>query len=305
MFLKPTEAVIAVSGRANAVARSHHPGSMQDATRSEAIPAAVRMTIMGANSTPHVDASDTLPARTNYVGTDASHWLTGVPSFASVKYEQIYPDIDLVYHARDGQLEYDFVVAPGADPHVIQLGFDGATGVEIDPHGDLVLRTAAGEIRKPRPLIYQEDGGHRRAVDGGYVVSGDGLVAFEVGPYDSTLPLVIDPVIAYSTFWGGTGNDDGRRIAVDIQGNVYVVGNTDSANFPATAGAAQTTPGGNSDVFVTKFSPTGAVIYSTYIGGTCDDFAGGIAVDAAGNAYVTGRHKNLLGRLGSARRVSW
>ena len=139
----------------------------------------------------------------------------------------------------------------------------------VDPRGDLVLRTAAGDIRKPRPLVYQDDGEHRRTVNGGYVLSGDGQVTFEVGPYDPMLPLVIDPVVAYSTFWGGTGNDGGRRIAVDIQGNVYVVGDTASADFPTTAGAKQPTSGGNGDVFVTKFSPTGAVIYSTYIGGDC------------------------------------
>jgi hypothetical protein len=296
VLLKATEAVIAVNSRTSATARSHNPGRMHEPTQSDTTTATVRMTIIGANPTPQVDASDPLPGHVNYVRpADSSHWLNDVPSFGRVTYEQVYPGIDLVYHARDGQLEYDFVVAPGADPHAIQLGFDGAAAVEIDPRGDLVLRTAAGDIRKPRPFIYQEDGGHRRTVDGGYMMSGDGQVTFEIGSYDTKLPLVIDPVIAYSTFWGGTSNDHGRRIAVDIQGNVYVVGETTSADFPTTAGASQSTPGGNNDVFVTKFTPTGAVIYSTYIGGSCDDHAGGIAVDAAGNAYITGRHKNCWG----------
>jgi hypothetical protein len=296
MFLKPTEAVITVTSRADAGARSHNLANVHGPARSEAATATVRMKIMGANPTPQVDASDPLPVHTNYVsGTDASRWVEDVPSYSKVRYEQVYPDIDLVYHARDGQLEYDFVVAPGADPHAIQLAFGGATGVEVDSRGDLLLRTAAGDIRKPRPVMYQEDGNHRLVVDGGYVLSSDGTVAFEIGHYDATLPLVIDPVIAYSTFWGGTGNEGGRRIAVDIQGNVYVVGTTDSADFPVTAGASQTTPGGNTDVFVTKFSSTGAVLYSTYIGGGCDDYAGGIAVDAAGSAYVTGRHDSCWG----------
>ena len=296
-FLKPNEATIVVSSRASAVPRLRDHRGTRDSTQSETITAALRMAILGANPTARLQASDPVPARSNYVnGTDASHWLSDVPAFASVKFQQVYPGIDLVYHARDGQLEYDFVVAPGADPHAIQLGFDGATAVELDSRGDLVLRTAAGDIRKRHPVIYQESiDGDRRPVEGGYVVSADGRVAFEVGPYDAALPLVIDPVITYSTFLGGTGDDDGRRIAVDLQGNVYVIGNTQSTNFPVTAGGAQTIPGGGKDVFVTKFSPTGAVVYSTYIGGNCDDSAGGIAVDGAGNAYVTGRHKTCWG----------
>ena len=297
VFLKPNDATIVVSGRASAEPRLRAHRGTPESTQSDTVTSFVRMTMLGANPAAQLRTSQPMAARTNYVrGTDSRHWLSEVPSFGTVKYEQVYPGIDLVYHARNGQLEYDFVVAPGADPHAIEIGFDATTPVELDSSGELVLRTAAGEIRKRRPVMYQQNAdGDRRPVEGGYIVSSDGRVAFEVGPYDATLPLVIDPVIAYSTFWGGTGNDDGRRIAVDIQGNVYVIGNTDSTNFPVTAGAAQTMPGGGNDVFVTKFSPTGAVIYSTYIGGNCDDSAGGIDVDGAGNAYVTGHHGTCSG----------
>lgn len=292
LFVKANEATIVVSSHARAEARTRGHRAPHESTSSGTVTSAVRMAILGANPGAQLLASDPLAIHTNYVnGTDMTQWLSDVPSFATVKYERVYPGIDLVYHARDGQLEYDFVVAPGADPHAIELRFDGPTAVDIDAHGDLVLRTAAGDIHKRRPVMYQESAdGDRRPVEGGYAMSADGRVAFDVGSYDAALPLVIDPVIAYSTFLGGTGDDDGRRIAVDIQGNAYVIGNTDSTNFPATAGAAQTIPGGSQDVFVTKYSSTGAVVYSTYIGSRCDDFAGGIAVDAGGNAYATGRH---------------
>jgi hypothetical protein len=292
VFLKPTEATIAVTRSQSPSPRSDGHRVVHEAAAAETVTAAVRMTLLGADPTAKVQPSDPFPVRTNYVsGTDPGHWLSDVPTYGSVRYEQVYPDIDVVYHARDGQLEYDFVVAPGGDPQTIRLGFEGATSVEIDSQGALVLHTPGGDIRKPQPLVYQDDGAQRHSIAGRYMVSDSGRVTFDVAPYDPTLPLVIDPVIAYSMFLGGTDNDEGRRIAVDIQGNVYVIGSTLSTNFPVTAGAAQTIPGGSKDVFVTKFSPTGAVIYSTYIGGNCEDSPGGIAVDRAGNAYVTGRHK--------------
>ena len=215
-----------------------------------------------------------------------------------MRYVDVYPGVDLVYYGRPRQLEYDFVLAPGADPSQIALTFDGAERVEIDAGGDLVLHTGAGELRQPRPVVYQEIDGARRSVVGDYVLDGEGRVRVRLGAYDVTRPVVIDPVLAYSTYLGGSNDEaDGLfgavfGIAVDAAGNTYVTGSTTSVDFPTTPGATRTLSG-SQDAFVTKLSPTGAVLYSTYLGGPCEDIANAIAVDAAGNAYVTGRAHKL------------
>jgi hypothetical protein len=193
--------------------------------------------------------------------------------------------VDLIYYGTDqGQLEYDFQVAPGSDPKTIRLKFAGVDTLDLDATGDLVLRTAGSEIRQQRPYIYQEVAGVRQTISGGYVLTGEREVAFEVGPYDASRPLIIDPVIAYSTYLGGSGNgwspdaDAGNDITLDAASNIYVVGVANSlSNY-------------FSDVFVRKFNPSGStLLYETYLdsNGT-DDVGYGIAVDSAGNAYVTG-----------------
>ena len=230
----------------------------------------------------------------NYVRGAPATAPVSVPTYAKVRYVDVYPGIDLVYYGRPRQLEYDFVVAPGADPRRIALIFDGVERMELDSSGALVLHTAAGELRQPRPVVYQDIDGARRPVVGDYVVDSDGRVRVRLGAYDTSRPLVIDPILSYSTYLGGSGDEShwlygaAFGIAVDGAGNVYVTGTTSSADFPTTAGADRTF-GGDTDVFVTKLSPTGAVLYSTYLGGPCEDVANGIAVDAAGNAYITGR----------------
>src|SRR5207244_1840388 len=217
-------------------------------------------------------------------------WRTNVPTYARVEYRDIYPGVNLVYFGDQRQLEYDFVVRPGASPKAITLGFQGADKLEVDAQGDLVLHTAVGAIRQRRPFVYQEVGGARREIAGGYVLRGAGRVGFQVAAYDRSQPLVIDPVLSYATYLGGSRNDTAYGIAVDASGNAYVAGITDSTDFPTTAGAFQPTFGGGSgDAFVTKLAPTGsALAYSTYVGGSALDRARGIAVDALGNAYVTG-----------------
>jgi hypothetical protein len=258
--------------------------------------AVVRMTLVGANPSPQVMGEVELPGRVNYFKNgDSSQQATDIPTYAKVKYEAVYPGVDLIYYGNSQrQLEYDFRVAPGMNPRTITLKFAGVEAVDIDPAGELVLRTAAGELRQPSPFVYQEVAGKRHAIAGGYVLKGEREVGFQVGRYDASLPLVIDPVIAYSTYLGGS-NDEGHplygspsSITVDTAGNAYVTGATASINFPTTAGAEQTLSG-NLDAFVTKLSPAGTAIYSTYLGGPCEDHGRGIAVDAAGNAYVTGR----------------
>jgi beta-propeller repeat-containing protein len=254
---------------------------------------ALRMSLVGAARKPQVTGLDELPGKANYfVGKDPAKWRTNVPTYAKVQYRNVYPGIDLVYYGNQRQLEYDFVVAPGADPNKIVLGFKGAEKLEIDVAGDLVLHAAGGDIRQHKPVIYQDIDGVRQEVASGYVRKGANHVAFKVAAYDTNRPLVIDPVVlSYSTYLGGSARDLGTGIAVDAAGNAYVTGNATSVNFPTTPGASQTIFGGdiNGDVFITKLNPAGsALVYSTYLGGSGMDQGAGIAVDAAGNAYVTG-----------------
>lgn len=176
-----------------------------------------------------------------------------------MRYEEVYPGIDVVYYGNQRQLEYDFVVAPGSDARAVSLRFDGADAVEVDAGGDLLLTLGKSVVRQSKPFVYQEVAGVRRTVEGGYVVGADGTVGFSVGEYDATLPLVIDPVLAYSTYLGGSANDEPRGIAIDSSGNAYVAGRTSSTNFP-TANAIQSAFGGETapfgDAFVTKIADT-------------------------------------------------
>jgi hypothetical protein len=247
----------------------------------------VRMKFVHANPKPEITGTQELPGKVNYfIGNDPKRWLSNLPTYARVHYKEVYPGIDLVYHGDQGQLEYDFLVHPGADPGKIGLELRGADRLEVDADGDLLLHTATSTIRQRRPAIYQEVDGLRRQVRGGYVLKGRRHVGFQVHAYDRARPLVIDPVI-YSTYLGGSANDSGNSIAVDSAGAAYVTGFTASLDFPTTA--IQTASGGNGDAFVTKLNPAGsAQVYSTYLGGSGLDQGYGIAVDSSGSAYVTG-----------------
>ena len=256
---------------------------------------ALRMSLVGAERKPVVSGLEEQPGKANYfIGKDPAKWRTNVPTYAKVHYQNVYPGIDLVYYGNQRQLEYDFVVAPGADPKKIVLDFKGADKVEIDARGDLVLQAPGGDIRQHKPIIYQEIDGIRQEIAGGYVRKGANCVGFEVAAYDTTRLLVIDPlVLAYSTYLGGNGFDGAAGIAVDPDGNAYVTGFTTSTDFPTTLGVFDTAfhgPAGSlSDAFVTKVNSTGsALVYSTYLGGSNFDVGNRIAVDADGNAYVTG-----------------
>jgi hypothetical protein len=251
----------------------------------------LRMTFPGANAKPRVEGRDELPGKANYfIGHEPAKWRANVPTYARVHYRDLYPGIDLVYYGNQRALEYDFVVRPGADPSRIALGFEGADRLEIDTRGDLVLHTAQGAIRQRKPIIYQDVDGTRREIAGKYVQQSDDQVAIQVSAYDTGRPLVIDPaVLFYSTYVGGGAIDLGSAIAVDAAGNAYVTGFTQSTDFPTTAGAFQTTAGGDYDAFVTKLNPTGSgVVYSTYLGGGSFDGGAAITIDGVGNAYVAG-----------------
>jgi hypothetical protein len=258
--------------------------------RQEGRMAVLTVGLAGSNLRPRITGLDELAGKSNYfIGGDPKKWQTNVANYGRVKYEGIYPGIDQIYYGNQGQIEHDFVVAPGADPRAIRLTFEGARRLRVDRNGDLLITLNGGEVRQSKPIVYQDIRGHRRVIPGRYVIRPKHQVTIEIGDYDPCYPLVIDPVVSYSSYLGGTSTDQGFAIAVDSSGSAYVTGNTNSADFP-TAGAIYPNRNGTStDIFVTKLNPTGtALIYSTYIGGTRSDYGKGIAVDSAGNAYVTG-----------------
>src|SRR5437762_1954940 len=249
----------------------------------------VRMKLVGGNAKPRAEALGELAGKANYfIGNDPKRWRTNVATYAKVKYEGVYPGVDLVYYGNQGQLEYDFVVAPGVDPNEIRLQFPGAGKLRVDEKGDLLLGSRGEEVRLEKPMVYQEVGGERKPVEGRYVLASANRIGFQLGVYDHSQPLVIDPVLVYSTYLGGSAYGEGDGIAVDGSGNAYVTGLTDSTNFP-TLNALQSTISSNYVGFVTKFNPSGsALVYSTYFGGSDGGWGRSIAVDASGNAYVTG-----------------
>ena len=249
--------------------------------------AAVRMTLDGARRSV-IEPLSALPGRSNYLsGSAPSSWLIGVPQYARLRYRSIYRGIDLVFHGSSGRLEYDFVLAPGADPRAVRMRFSGASRVALD-RDDLVVESPLGEIRHRRPTAYQEAGGQRRYVPARYVLRG-GAVAFELGPYDRALALTVDPVLVYATYFGGSGSEAGAALAVDRSGDAYLAGSTSSLDLPTTPGALLTagSPGGMG--FVVKLDSSGTrAAYATYIGGASGVTLTGIAVDSAGGAVVTG-----------------
>jgi uncharacterized protein (TIGR03437 family) len=236
---------------------------------------------------------DRLPGVSNYFLGSGENWKTNVIGYGRIRSVDVYPGIDLIFHGEGGRLEYDFTVAPQADPGSIRLEFSGQCRLYLDAGGDLIISTGAGDIRWKRPEIYQNVNGRRRPVGGRFIVSRN-RVRFEVAVYDRGRELVIDPALAYSTYLGGSSNEGARGVAVDGSGNVYIVGNTATTNLPSSPGVVQPNFGGETatydqgDAFVAKFSASGALVYLTYLGGSGDDTANAIAVDAAGNAYITG-----------------
>lgn len=252
------------------------------------------MQLVGSNPATAVFGQDELVTKTNYlIGSDPSQWHTNIANYGKVMYDEVYAGIDLVYYGTNQrQLEYDFIVAPGADPKNIALRFEGATEMHLDADGNLVLHTVGGDVVQHAPIAYQESDGVRHAVASHYVLQDDGQVGFEVGAYDASQTLTIDPILSYSTYLGGSGDDTAYGIAVDTAGNAYIVGRTDSTNFP-TVNPLQPVMAGDPvatyDAFVSKLNAAGtALVYSTYLGGTQDEQGYGIAVDAGGNAYLTG-----------------
>jgi photosystem II stability/assembly factor-like uncharacterized protein len=260
----------------------------QPVTTVESKGAALRMKLVGADPAAKVIGLDQLPGKSNYfIGNDPKKWRVNVPNYARVKYEHVYRGIDLVYYGDNRQLEYDFIVAPGADPNRICFAVAGVDKLQIDEMGDLVFSTVAGEVRQQKPSVYQRLNGSKKSIPGRYVRRGERIVGFELGAYDPGKPLVIDPVLSYSTYLGGSNSDSASCITVDSAGNAWVAGNTGSVDFPTKNPIQPFVP--FTDAFITKLDAAGStLVYSTYLGGRDFDPLQGIATDSSGNAYVIG-----------------
>jgi hypothetical protein len=259
--------------------------------RGQAADVVLRMNLVGADQNSTATGLDPLAQTSNYfVGSNPSQWLRNVPKYGRVLYHNAYPGIDVAYYGNQQQLEYDFIVAPGGDPSAIRLGYDGADSMALDAAGNLVLHTAGGDVTDQAPVIYQVINGARVGVSGSYVLEGNNQVGFQLGSYDPSKPLVIDPTRVYSTYLGGSQFDAGLAIAVDSEGNAYVTGSTTSPDFP-TANAMQGSPNGTPQAFIAKLDPTGStLLYSTFLGGSGlnGDIGKSIAVDANSDAFITG-----------------
>src|SRR6202162_1276207 len=314
----------------------------------------VQLTFVSANSNSRAVGIDKLAGKVNYlIGNNSKAWHTNISTYEKVLYHNFYSGIDMIYRGNRSGLEYDFILAPGADPSAIQFKVSGATNLQIDDNGNLIIQTPYGEIHQKRPFIYQQINETKKPIDGGYVLSGNNRIGYRIASYDKSQPIVIDPILAYSTYLGSTGFEQGNGIAVDASGSAYVIGITDdyifvaklnstgsnlvylnviggstttgapisnvgsgiavdttgsaylvgttnATDFPTTAGAFKPSCSdpGFGTVFITKLNVTGsALVYSTYLCGgfNYETSTGGeeegnaIAIDSAGNAYVTGR----------------
>jgi hypothetical protein len=298
LFLTPRETVLALAARSRA-------GDTKRQCRLQSQASVVRMRLVGSNPAPELVGLDELPARSNYfIGSDPNKWHTNVPNYRQVAERGIYPGIDLVYYGNQRLLESDFVISPGADPRALRLALDGVRKVRTNSEGDLIVEVAGGELRLHKPVVYQPKDSRNRPgnseltmqnsqfVDGRYVIRGKREVAFQVGKYDSSLPLVIDPILSYSTYLGGSEIDSANAIAVATDGTAFTTGGTSSSDFPTAHSLQPQTRGPRDfpqDAFVSKISADGStLLYSTYLGGSQQDQGNGIAVDTFGNAYVVG-----------------
>ncbi|MGO9275551.1 MAG: SBBP repeat-containing protein [Terriglobia bacterium] len=306
LFLTPDEVVLNLE-RQKPASSSQAPGSKPQAAPADTL----RMKLVGANSGAAVAGVDPQPGVVSYlIGNDPKKWHSGIPTYSKVNYAQIYPGVDLVFYGNQRQLEYDFVIAPGADPSRIAWQIEGARA-RVDAEGNLVLSAPHGSASFQKPVLYQRDGDTKTSVEGSFAVAGN-QIRFRLGSYDHSRALIIDPVLSYASYLSGSGNDHiglatgpgdlavgtSQALAVDSEGSAYVTGYTYSIDFPTKdpyqsappAKVSGVPPGVWPTAFVTKFSPDGnSLVYSTYLGGNGYDLAYAIAVDSHGDAYVTGQ----------------
>jgi len=256
---------------------------------------ALRVVFEGSAGDGSLEGADPLPGTVNYlIGSDPDRWRRDVPTFARVRYAGLYAGVDLVLEGSDGALKATYTVAPGGDPATIRWRYAGAGRVDVTAAGELAIAVGDHTLADAAPVAWQDAGGSRRPVDVAYAVDELGVASFTTGPYDSRLPLVIDPHLVYSTLIGGSDIDEGRDVAVDAAGNVVIAGTTRSPDLPGS-GPPQASYGGPlgassfGDAFVAKLNPAGdQLLFMTYLGGAGEDVADAIALDGDGSVYVTG-----------------
>lgn len=301
LFLTPSDAVFSFESSSQRTSHSDRTTQVSEAKNSrphaagENATSVVRMHVSGGNADPGITHGEKLAGVTNYfVGNDPTKWHSNVPQYSSVSYEEVYPGVKMVFHGQQRQLEFDFVVASGADPSQIRLGFTGENRLSTDREGNLVLASSAGGLLLRKPIAYQEENGTRHPVDAGFVLKASDEIRLKLGAYDRSRELVIDPVTyAYATYLGGTAEDDAYAVAFDSSGNAYVTGQTKSIDFPTVSGGLSISNAGGFDAFVTKLSANGSTLmFSTYIGGSSDDSGNAIALDASNNVYIAGGTKS-------------
>jgi hypothetical protein len=296
-FLAHSGGATVLLGPSGALLSFHEPAKAQQPDAPSAIASKpmsvdrVAMTFVGAIRGATLVPQDRLPGVSNYfIGNDPSAWRSNVAQYGRVTYRDLYPGVDVTFYGNQaGRLEYDFTLSPGVDPSVIRLAFEGAGALRVDSSGDLVIGLADTSLLQPKPRIYQLVEGKRTPISGGYMLDGNEL-RFAIGRFDAMRPLIIDPEVVYSTYLGGSGDELGEeKPAVDSSGSVYACGETTSSDFPVTPGVVQPSLAGGFDGYITKLSPDGSsVVYSTYLGGTGDDFLEACAVDGSGNLYMEG-----------------
>lgn len=252
--------------------------------------AALRMQMLNTLTDARINGLDDLPGKSNYLlGNDPHQWHTNIRQFSRVRYESVWPGIDVIYYGRHQELEYDFVIAPGADPHRIRLAFTGSGRLSSDAQGNLLLPAGNGMIQIHKPVLYQETGKERHYISGRYLIHRNNEISLRVGRYDKTKPLIIDPVISYASYLGGQGTDTAYAIAIDQSGSAYIAGASAATDFPGGS-PMQPLRGGGVEIFLLKLNPAGtSLVYATWLGGDGEDIAYGLTLDAAGNAYLTGR----------------
>ena len=316
LFLTDRAAVLAFSKSENAPSKQNRgkDGRASQITARAVKTDVVQMELAGASSGLQVTGAERLPGKANYfIGSDPAKWHADIPTYAKVKYASVYPGVDLVFYGNQHQLEYDFVIAAGADPKPVRLHFAGAKRLKVMANGDLMVVARNGELAFHKPVVYQLKDGKCEAIEGRFELLAKSNVAFAIGNYDHGRQLVIDPTLVYSTYLGGSGigpsplGDNANGIAADSFGDTYIAGVTFSPDFPVTSGSFQTVYKGSrvefqpdlvSSAFVTKINAAGtAILYSTFLGGSGNlghgvtgpgDGANAIAVDSNGNAYITG-----------------
>lgn len=283
LHLMPQEIVLSLSRPEKRVSKAAHVHNNNSSS------SVIRMKWLHSNATQMMQGEGLMSSKSNYfLGNDPSRWKTNLEHFQKIRYHELYPGIDLSIYGNQRNVEYDLIAGPGSRPAEVEMAFEGLTSLSVNKDGDLLLNTAQGQVIQRKPLAYQEMAGVRETVQVNYRLLAENRVAFQLGIYDPRRTLVIDPVLAYSTYFGGTLDEGADGLSVDPQGNVSVIGRTSSTDL-TLGGAVQTSMGGTEDVFVLKFNPlASSLIYATYLGGSQADRGFAIASDSMGNAYMTG-----------------